>query len=95
MKKILAARLAGLAALLFDTPPTRTYALAGLLILVTGATVAYSDSTIPVAIRHLVMILSLVGVARLFNSAALRITWYSIVGFISFALVLDVAVLFN
>lgn len=94
MKKILAPRLAALTAALFDKPPTQAYALACVFFLMTGAAVAYTDSHIPVVIKHLVMILSLVGAARMFNSPVLRITWFSIVGFISLTVVLDLAVLF-
>jgi hypothetical protein len=95
MKKILAPRLAALSAVLFDKPPTQAYALACILFLVTGASVAYGDSHIPTVIKHLVMILSLVGASRMFSRPALRVMWLSIVGFISFAVVLDVAVLFT
>lgn len=93
MKKILAPRLAALAAALFDKPPTQAYALASIIILSTGASVAYGESHIPTVVKHLVMILSLVGVARLFSSPALRVMWVSIVGFISCAFLVDVAVL--
>jgi hypothetical protein len=94
MKKILAPRLAALAAALFDKPPTHAYSLACMFILMVGASVAYGDNHLPTVVKHLVMILSLVGVARMFSSPALRVAWVSIVGFISFAVVLDVAVMF-
>lgn len=94
MKKILAPRLAALAAALFDKPPTQAYALACMFFLLVGASVAYGESHIPTVVKHLVMILSLVGAARMFSSPALRVMWVSIVGFIGCAVVLDVAVLF-
>jgi len=94
MKKILAPRLAALAAALFDKPPTQAYALACMFFLMVGASVAYGDNHIPSVVKHLIMILSLVGAARVFNTPALRITWISVVGFISCAVLLDLAVLF-
>lgn len=94
MKKILAPRLAALAAMLFDKPPTQAYALACMFFLMVGASVAFGDNHIPAVVKHLIMILSLVGAARMFSSPALRVAWISIVGFIGLAVVLDVAVLF-
>jgi len=94
MKKILAPRLSALAALLFEKPATQNYAVVAMLLLLTGASVAYTDTHIPTVVKHLVMILSLVGAARVFNTPALRIIWLSCVGFICFAVVLDVAVMF-
>lgn len=60
---------------LFDGPLTFTYLVTGLVSLLTGATLTYSTPGLSDMGRFFVMMGTLLGVTRLFNSRPLRWTW--------------------
>lgn len=91
MKKPESSRAAALLASLFENPSSN-YALVAMLLLVAGATVVFGSDFAPGLATHSVMLLTMLGVSRLFNAGLLRSFWYLAVGMIALVLVLDVAV---
>jgi len=92
MNKLRFPRLAALAAKLFEQPISNNYLLLALLFIVAGCAIVYSDTRLSNLGKHLVMVATMLGIARLFNPTPLRWVWVSIVCTISLALMLDVAV---
>lgn len=84
-------RLAALATSLFDQPISQQYLVLSVLLIFAGAGIVYSDSKLPETARHVVMVGTMVGIARLFKPMPMRWVWAGIVGLISLVLVLDVA----
>ena len=82
-------RLRALSARLFDTPITRGYLLCALALLVIGAAVAYTPSSLSELVKHLVMTLCILGVARIFQS--MKWVWATVMVCLCFVLLLDVA----
>jgi hypothetical protein len=92
MKSTQSPRLAALLASLFENP-SPNYALMAMLVLVAGATIVFGENRVPEPVAHLVMLLTMLGVSRLFNAGLLRTFWYVTVGLISLVLMLDVALM--
>lgn len=90
MKITQSPRLAAMLAILFRNP-SPNYALVAMLVLVAGAMVVFGENRVPGPVTHLVMLLTMLGVSRLFNAGLLRSFWYVTVSLISLVLMLDVA----
>ena len=84
-------RLAALATSLFEKPVSRNYLTLSVLLIFGGATVIYSDSKLPEIAKHVVMVGTMVGIARLFNPTPMRWAWAAIVSLISLVLLLEVS----
>jgi hypothetical protein len=89
MKKTLSPRLQALAAVLFDKPASQSYVLIGMGLIVTGFSVAFTDTHIPSAVKLLIMILCLVGASRLYSHPALRMVWVATVGLMTLGMFLQ------
>lgn len=86
-------RLAALAAALFEQPVSYSYAILGVILISIGCAVTYSDNNLPYLVRHIVMLATLVGIARFFSSPLLRWAWTGIVSLLGLAVVLDIALI--
>ena len=85
--------LAALADWLFEQSISSNYLTLAVFCIFAGAFVVYSESNLPEVVRHLVMVATMIGIARLFNSTPLRWAWATLVATMSLVLMLDVAVI--
>lgn len=93
MNKLRFPRLAALAAALFEQPISKNYLVLSVVLILVGAVVVYSDNNLPEIAKHVVMVATMVGIARLFNPLPIRWAWAGLVGLMGLVLILDVAVI--
>lgn len=86
-------RLAALATSLFEQPISKNYLVLSVVFILVGAVIVYSDNNLPEIAKHVVMVATMVGIARLFNPLPMRWAWAGLVGLMSLVLILDVAVI--
>lgn len=77
--------MAALVAALFKKPISSSYLLAAVFLIVTGVAVAFSDSPLPEITKHLAMMATMVGTARLFNPLPMRWVWAGVVATLGLA----------